>query len=55
MQGNNKAPPIILVGTKNDLISEVPTDLVIDFTQRKNIMYYETSAKTGQGVNDAIL
>lgn len=46
--------PFVLIGNKSDLVSErtVTPEMVRSFTAREKIPYFETSAKTGEGVND---
>ncbi|MFX1339058.1 MAG: GTP-binding protein, partial [Promethearchaeota archaeon] len=46
--------PLLLVGNKSDLINEraLSNEEISSFTQRFNLYYMETSAKTGDGVGD---
>ncbi|MFX1442532.1 MAG: GTP-binding protein, partial [Promethearchaeota archaeon] len=46
--------PLLLVGNKSDLINEraLSNEEISSFTQRFNLYYMETSAKTGEGVGD---
>lgn len=46
--------PLLLVGNKSDLIDErkVSFEEINDFTNKFNLYYMETSAKTGEGVGD---
>jgi small GTP-binding protein len=48
--------PIILVGNKTDLVDErvVSTEEGADFALQKSVIFYETSAKTGQNVFDVM-
>lgn len=45
---------IILVGTKSDLISDrkIDHDDILAYAKSKNLMYFETSAKTGKNINE---
>ena len=47
---------IILFGNKTDLSDkrEVTSDQISDFAEGRNLSFFEGSAKTGQGVRDAI-
>ena len=49
--------PILLVGTKSDLISKrmVPPNTINEFIDTKNIQYVETSAKTGDNIDNVFL
>jgi small GTP-binding protein len=44
----------ILVGCKKDLEIEVPTDAVLEFLKDRALLHFETSAKTGEGVEEAM-
>jgi small GTP-binding protein len=46
--------PLLLVGNKSDLINEraVSPEEITNFTEKFNLYYMETSAKTGEGVGD---
>jgi len=46
--------PLLLVGNKSDLINEraLSNEEIKSFTQKFNLYYMETSAKTGEGVGD---
>ncbi len=46
--------PLLLVGNKSDLIDErsLSNEEINSFTQKFNLYYMETSAKTGEGVGD---
>jgi len=48
--------PFIIIGNKLDLVKEftrsVEKDIVKDYTERKNSIYLETSAKTGENVEE---
>ncbi|MFW9897791.1 MAG: Rab family GTPase, partial [Candidatus Thorarchaeota archaeon] len=46
--------PLLLVGNKSDLVDlrAVSLDVINDFTEKFNLYYMETSAKTGEGVGD---
>jgi GTPase SAR1 family protein len=50
---------IMLVGTKYDLIKDeperrkVPLEQVEEFTQKYDLLYYETSSKTDYNINQA--
>lgn len=44
----------ILVGCKKDLEINVPTDAVLEYLRDKAILHFETSAKTGEGVAEAL-
>jgi Ras-related protein Rab-1A len=47
--------PIVIIGNKIDLQKRVvPKKDAIDFAEKNNYHYYETSAKTGDGVDNAI-
>jgi len=51
--------PVVIIGNKSDLISEIGE--VIDrnephqFAEKENIIYIETSAKTGENVEETFL
>lgn len=47
--------PILLVGNKIDLLDErvVPSSLAIDLAKQQDFLYIETSAKTGENVDEA--
>ena len=47
-------PIIILLGNKADIEDErkVSKEEIEIYTKKKNLMYFETSAKTGQGINE---
>jgi small GTP-binding protein len=46
--------PLLLVGNKSDLVDlrAVSLDVINSFTEKFNLYYMETSAKTGEGVGD---
>jgi len=44
----------VLVGCKKDLDIEVPTDAVLEFLKDRAVLHFETSAKTGEGVEETI-
>ena len=44
---------MVLVGCKKDLEIKVPTDAVIKFLSENGCLHFETSAKTGEGVQEA--
>ena len=48
--------PFIIIGNKLDLVKEisrsVDKDIVRDYTEKKNSVYLETSAKTGENVEE---
>ena len=46
--------PLLLVGNKSDLVDlrAVSLDVINGFTEKFNLYYMETSAKTGEGVGD---
>lgn len=46
---------IILVGTKNDLEAKIPLDVMKIYANEKDIPFVSTSAKTGNGVNEAFM
>jgi Ras-related protein Rab-1A len=46
---------IIIVGTKSDLQREVSQEEIKEFIQVNNYKYYETSAKSGENVEDLFL
>jgi len=48
-----KAICLTLVGNKSDLKRQVSEEEAQKFAQEHHMPYYETSAKTGKGVNDA--
>lgn len=51
---------IMIVGNKIDIIEEdpdkrcVPLDEVKQFCRRKNVLYYEVSAKSGFGIKECV-
>lgn len=51
--------PFILVGNKLDLVSDIGRSIEIDkpksFAEKKDNIYIETSAKTGNNVEDAFI
>jgi small GTP-binding protein len=49
--------PLVIIGNKADLKStrEISREQIIDFTHFSDAKYFETSAKTGEGVNEAFL
>lgn len=54
----DNAPPnavIILLGTKNDLETQIPLDVMKKNANEKEISFVSTSAKTGNGVNEAFM
>lgn len=42
----------VVVGCKKDLEINVPTDAVLQFLKERALMHFETSAKTGEGVEE---
>ena len=47
--------PIIIIGNKIDLPKRViDKETALDFAKEQNLDYYETSAKTGEGIDNAI-
>ena len=47
--------PIILIGNKIDLPKRViDKETALNFAKEQNLEYYETSAKTGEGIDSAI-
>ena len=54
---NNAEPDvcIILVGSKNDLNNKIPIDVITSFASDNNMPFVSTSAKTGKGVEEAVL
>ncbi|MHA1608209.1 MAG: GTP-binding protein [Candidatus Freyarchaeota archaeon] len=44
--------PMILVGNKRDLPRSVPLEDALEFAIKRNLLYFETSAKTGENVNE---
>ena len=44
---------IIIVGTKNDLDPKISLDALKNFANEKKVPFVSTSAKTGNGVNEA--
>ena len=59
LQFTEKEVPFILIGNKADLIEEigsiVDTKNAQKFAESKRSIYVETSAKTGQNVEDAFM
>ncbi len=52
---DNESIPIVIFGNKIDLQKrEVTKKEATDFAEKNNFEYYETSAKTGEGVDNAI-
>jgi Ras-related protein Rap-1A len=51
---NKPQVPIVVVGTKSDLVSEreVPTTTIESLASRWNLPFYETSAKRNWHIND---
>ena len=47
--------PILVVGNKIDLVDErtVPTKMATQFSKEHNFLYIETSAKTGENVDES--
>ncbi|MBS7248959.1 MAG: GTP-binding protein [Candidatus Jordarchaeales archaeon] len=45
--------PLILIGNKHDLPRSVPLEDALEFAIKHNLLYFETSAKTGMNVNEA--
>ncbi|MFW9875434.1 MAG: Rab family GTPase [Candidatus Thorarchaeota archaeon] len=54
-----KKIPIVIIGNKSDLLTEVGEVINMDevkkYTKQENSVYIETSAKTGDNVEDAFL
>jgi len=50
----SESVPIVVVGTKSDLVSEreVPTTTIESLASRWNLPFYETSAKRNWHIND---
>ena len=46
---------LILVGTKNDLEAKIPLDVLKVWANERDIPFVSTSAKTGNGVNEAFM
>ena len=47
--------PIIIIGNKIDIPKRViDKDTALNFAKEQNLDYYETSAKTGEGIDSAI-
>jgi len=44
----------VLVGCKKDLDIEVPTDAILEFLKERAVLHFETSAKTGEGIEEAM-
>ena len=55
IKDNVDSPCIILVGTKNDLDSKIPIDVMKVFANEKDIPFVSTSSKTGDGVSEAFM
>ena len=53
----HKKIPFIVIGNKLDLVEEVSrsvdNDIVRDYAENKDSIYIETSAKTGENVEEA--
>ena len=47
--------PILLVGNKNDLNKIVSNEEITKFCDEENLNYLETSSKTGENINKAII
>ncbi|MBS7287283.1 MAG: GTP-binding protein [Candidatus Freyarchaeota archaeon] len=45
--------PLILIGNKRDLPRAVPLEDALEFAIKQNLLYFETSAKTGMNVNES--
>lgn len=45
--------PVILVGTKSDLVAQIPVDVFRVLSNEKGIPFIQTSSKTGDGVHEA--
>lgn len=45
--------PLILIGNKRDMPRAVPLEDALEFAIKNNLLYFETSAKTGMNVNEA--
>ena len=56
MEGKNIFLPLIIVGNKIDMedAREITKEDAEKFVSDNNYKYFETSAKTGEGVDDAI-
>ncbi|KAF7375105.1 hypothetical protein MSAN_00396900 [Mycena sanguinolenta] len=54
-KGHRKCVPIVVVGTKSDLVNEreVTTSIIESLASRWSLPFYETSAKRNWHVNDA--
>lgn len=55
--GNNPSIHKVLIGNKFDLheYREVTTNEASEYSKKNNMIYYETSAKTGAGINTAFV
>ncbi|MFX1327471.1 MAG: Rab family GTPase [Promethearchaeota archaeon] len=53
----NEEIPFIIIGNKSDLVQEishsVDSNLVREYAEKKNSLYIETSAKTGENITEA--
>ena len=56
IEGNNIFIPLIIVGNKIDMedAREIQKDVAEKFASQNKYKYFETSAKTGEGVDDAV-
>ena len=55
IKDNFDNPIIILLGNKADIENpkRVPKEEIEEYAKKKNLTYFETSAKTGQGINES--
>ena len=57
IRNNAESADVVVVGNKSDLVSsrQVSEGEAKQFAEEKGLVYIETSAKTGSGVDDAFL
>ena len=53
-KGNEKDPIVLLLGNKVDLVTEVDQSAYQEFAEKHNMIFFLTSAKTGENVVEAI-